>query len=62
MARSDYKSGEIYLDGRKREMIATAILTQIKYIADIKAKCDEIGLCNDFGWTIQNYQAILKEL
>lgn len=58
----DYKGGEIYLDGHKREMIATAILSHIKRMSEVKAECDETGLGNDIFWTIQNYQALLKTI
>lgn len=59
----DYKSGEIYLGGRERELISDAILTQIGRISAAKNECSELGLSGyDFDWTIGNYKAILKRL
>lgn len=59
----DYKSGEIYLDGRKRELIANSICATIARLAGIRAELEELG-CGSRGldWDIQNYQAILKDL
>lgn len=60
---ADYKSGEIYLDSRKREMIANAILTQINGIAEVQKRCADLGVsAGNLNWDIQNYQAILKML
>jgi hypothetical protein len=59
----DYKSGEIYLGGRERELLSDAIITQIGRISAVKAECSELGLSGyDFDWTISNYRAILMRL
>lgn len=59
----DYKSGEIYLDSRKRELIANAICTQIRQISKVRTECADLGIsAGNLDWDIQNYQAILKNL
>lgn len=59
----DYKSGEIYLDGRKKELIANSICATISRISAVRAELESLGLgTRGLDWDIQNYQAILKEL
>ena len=59
----DYKAGEVYLSGRNKEMIAYAILNQIRSIASVRDQCGELGLHGyDFDFQISNYRAILNKL
>ena len=59
----DYKSGEIYLDGRKRELIANSILATINRLSYMSAELESLGLgTRGLYWDIENYRAILKEL
>lgn len=57
-----YKGGDIYLNGRQREMIADAVIAQIHRLAQIKAELDGYGVSNDIAFTINNYNAILKHI
>ena len=59
----DYKSGDIYLSSHDRELVANALVAQIKHIASLRDQCIEAGLSGyGFNWQIQNYEAILKRL
>lgn len=59
----DYKSGEIYLDGRARWLIANSIEATVSRIAELKSASQALGLgSRDFDSDIQNYLAILKKL
>lgn len=58
----DYKSGEVYLNSRQREMLSSAILCIVNRLSKMKAECADLGVGNDFYWQIENYLALLKTI
>ena len=58
----EYKSGDVFLDGRKREMIANSILGTIERLSKIRNELNSLGVSNQIDWELSNYQAILKTL
>lgn len=60
---TEYSSGEIYFDCRKKELIANSICATIKRLAEMRDEMESLGIgTRGLDWDIQNYQAILKDL